>query len=391
VVRHRTRIVQATNMTVNSNHTTIGGVFINNGQETYDENHGGPPKSGSGDVGGLFLSRKGTLESSALGPYNLGNGPFYYQGPIAANWDSVSFPNGFEFPDYSSSTLLATRGATAISRCAPTNPHAQAAVMIGELLHDGMPEASSSLFRNHSKESLAEDYLNVEFGWKPLVSDLEQVVKSVRKSQEILKQYHRDAGRLVRRRYDFPAEISSSTVTSSTYARGPNIWLIDPGVCTKTTINSKETWFSGAFTYTAMAASDMNQIERAGEYCDQILGIELNPQVIWDLAPWSWAVDWVTNAGDIMNNVSMMAQDGLVLHHGYIMEHSVREIDVIWTGNIHYPAQSIILGQQMISEVKQRYGASPFGFGLLNSAFSAKQVAIMAALGLTHSAKYRGL
>jgi hypothetical protein len=103
------------------------------------------------------------------------------------------------------------------------------------------------------------------------------------------------------------------------------------------------------------------------------------------LTPWSWAIDWFSNAGDVVSNLSDWATDGLVMKYGYIMEHSRHERTYYLDG----PSQYNFLDRQIPatvttwSETKLRRAASPFGFGVSWEGMTPRQLAITAALGIT--------
>lgn len=118
----------------------------------------------------------------------------------------------------------------------------------------------------------------------------------------------------------------------------------------------------------------------------KLLGISLTPDTVWNLAPWTWAVDWFSNAGDVVSNVTDWAVDGLVLRYGYIMEHSLVRDTYTFVGPTTFQSESQ-RPQALIfsSERKLRRKATPFGFGLNWDGLSPRQLAIAAALGLSRS------
>lgn len=105
--------------------------------------------------------------------------------------------------------------------------------------------------------------------------------------------------------------------------------------------------------------------------------------MVWELTPFSWLVDWVSNVGSFMKNVSYIGRDGLVLRYCYAMHSWEAEIRVENSVRI---AQSPGLGPisgTWNSNAKLRIRATPYGFGLTLDSFTPKQWAILAALGQT--------
>lgn len=326
-----------------------------------------------------------------------------YVGPIYVDLpSSLPFPASIETSD----TELNALGATAIARCKPTSSGANLSVDLGELMMEGLPHIiGHSIWKTRAQDfrKLGDEYLNVEFGWLPLVHGIEQSMSAISNAEKRIKQYERDSGRLVRRRYEFPTikeTLPRELVRASTHPyikmkNWPttamyNAWQEAPGSLVrpmyKETSKEIRRWFSGGFTYyVPQSYASRDKVGRAAYYAERVLGLELTPEVLWNLTPWSWAADWVGNIGDVLANVSDYSSNGLVLRYGYIMEHSIVKDtytipDVAFKG---YGPRT--LTQTHITEVKKRLPASPFGFGITYDSFSNKQKAILAALGISRS------
>jgi hypothetical protein len=116
----------------------------------------------------------------------------------------------------------------------------------------------------------------------------------------------------------------------------------------------------------------------------KLLGISLTPDVLWNLAPWSWATDWFGNTGDVISNWTAWAIDNQVLLYGYMMEHIVHTYTYTFVGKTgFYQSDARPVSVTLRSESKIRIQASPYGFGLSFDDLSLRQKAIVAALGLT--------
>lgn len=376
-------------------------------QTTESENHSWPPRPGGfkGDVGGEFFTRKQSatiktgnrhLQAQSFSPGNLYDRREYLSDniftPVSASAGKAIWPTSL----HSSKEELEEKGATAVAQCKPTNASSDLLLAISELFKDGLPLASSSRnwqSRTQSARSAGSEYLNQQFGWKPLVNDVHTFVSTVRKAENIISQYERDAGKLVRRRRNLPSERSTTETILSTakYPSGAlaalsgNIYGTNvPGTWIRKAETLRETWFSGAFSY----GVPLGQTNREGsltlaEKADKLFGVSLTPDVLWELAPWSWVIDWFSNTGDVLSNVSDVASQGLVMQYGYMMEHTVHK----WTYSIH---GARISGKpcdapfsSLVTETKQRVKANPFGFGVSWDGLSPFQLSIAAALGIS--------
>lgn len=385
-------------------------------QVTDSENH--PSWKGSydkgtltGDVGGNFYSRKQQLIAEAA-QWTHAHGTrdvtaLYgtpatrtddYDGPFLA-----MAPDLCVFPPEPSGSNLYSLGATAIDRCKPTNNVADLATALIELRNEGIPKILGATLwaeRTSLARALGGEYLNSEFGWKPMISDIQNIVSAVAHASDILDAYERGSGQVVRRRYTFPAVKTESRMVApensapragrdyTPHGSSSTDALIHPSITAKQTMREyrtwKQAWFSGAFTYHLPTGyRSRNALIDNGIKAKKLLGLDLNPETLWNVMPWSWAIDWFTNAGDVISNLTDWANDGLVLKYGYMMEHCFSSY------RYYVDSPSVVRGSNvspMIAyiETKRRQVASPFGFDITWSGFSPRQVAISVALGLTH-------
>lgn len=375
-------------------------------QVTKSEGHAWPKDRGIRDAGGDFDTIKLTFRTSAKkGPYftnplydGLGFG--FYSGDLTST-DSRGAPIEFaaEYPDKTSyfnfcpssgeATILA-KGTEFVAQSIPTNSIASASVSLAELYREGLPSMIGAAFLRDKASffrSLGSEYLNLEFGWKPLVNDLKAAAKAVIASEDVLKQLQRDSGRDVhRRRYSPTQKWVANTYDSWVPGINQMPGNVFSGLNTHREVDEFErtNWFSGCFTYHYDPGS-MSELERMVTQARILYGIELTPEVLWNLAPWSWLVDWVSNVGPVLHNLSAFQSDGLVMRYGYVMEFNSRTRRVI--GAYDKIPVGTNLPHSVVEEFsgirKLRRRATPYGFGLDIAGFSTRQWAILAALGIT--------
>jgi hypothetical protein len=272
-----------------------------------------------------------------------------------------------------------------------------AAQALGELYREGLPHligSQSWKARNGIARDASSDYLNVQFGWRPLINEITDFANVVTKFDTVLAQYERDSGKVVRRRYEFPIETSSSNWIENdnpilaALAWPGNLFQPSTGGASSVSVveeTSIRRWFSGAFTYYLPSEYDSrSKIGRIALLADR-LGLTPTPDTVWELTPWSWAVDWFSNTGDVISNVSDFGTGGLVMHYGYLMEHSIRartyyqERSGYRINGKPVPAGPLTL----VTETKVRRQANPFGFGVTWEGLSTFQASILAALGIS--------
>jgi hypothetical protein len=122
----------------------------------------------------------------------------------------------------------------------------------------------------------------------------------------------------------------------------------------------------------------------AGTEAGHLYGTTITPDVLWELTPWSWAVDWFTNAGDVINNVTNFSQFGLIMQYGYMMEtYSTKILNTLDRSGLLGHEDQVPPPSSATIVSKVRREANPFGFGLSNSSLSLEQIAIAAAVGIT--------
>lgn len=384
--------------------TTLGDVptpySIVGSQTVTSENHPNwQSMSGRADSGGAFVSTKHIYSDTA---HVISAGPVTaqlraYHGPLFARARNVT-PTSSLWPivTKSSDAVIDPLGTKAIAVCIPTNPVASAAVTMAEIRREGIPKVPGKSVWDTALQDyrkIGSEYLNLEFGWKPLVSGLLDFAKAVKQSDKVVRQLERNSGKNVRRSYGFPTE-SSTTVVTKAFGRTPDPPIYtglyapgcDKGWYTVERTTTTKRWFDGCFTY-HVDFGTKGSMKYAVEVADKVYGLNLTPEVAYELTPWSWALDWVSNTGDIVHNMSAFANDGLVMRYGYMMEtKTVTDVHTL-TGCVLENGMPLYLSQTFTTEVKSRRKATPFGFGLNTSGFSDRQWAIIGALGISRGPK----
>lgn len=370
-----------------------------NGQVTDSEGHARLPNGGWAG-GGPFSTVRCTLSdfpTSYSSKVDKTGEPVSYSGscycPIPDTL-LTPFSGGFGSGGGASDSDLNAAGATAISICGPTNPAANAAVAIGEVLKDGLP-ALPGVHTWQRKASILKaagsEYLNAVFGYLPLIDEVKEVGSSARFARDILSQHEQGMGKNTRREFVFPVEsefheVVESAGTGAEIGEGTRYRSKTKlGVLTKSTKVDRKRWFSGCFTYAVPNQGDSwRNLMGYGSEADKLFGTTLTPDVLWELAPWSWAVDWFSNMGDVINNFTQFKLNGQVMRYGYIME----TVETTITYSLDFCG---LVGAEdkpgprsvVKTTSKTRTPANPFGFGLTWDGLSPTQLLIAAAIGIT--------
>ncbi len=385
-------------------------VTLHDRQVTMSEGHHWPEGRGVRDVGGNFDTVKLTFKTSDTGGvYTTGKrvtaaSDLWYVGNCIANITSATGPNPLAFTDpdatdvdlfawvpQSSPGELMVAGTNFISSTIPTNPTIDGSVALAELYREGIPHILGSSLKETTSffRTLGSEYLSFEFGWKPFVSDLKSACKAIIESDDTLKQLERDSGRNVRRHRSIPRKTMLSSNWDSNVVFMSNIEgaaFSGPTTYRVSELQTREQSFSGCYTF-YYEPKLQSQVSNIATQARLLYGLELSPEVVWNLAPWSWLIDWIANVGPVLSNVSAFSQDGLVLRYGYVMEENFRRVTRV------NRRADVPRGTDLPREVRETFSglrktrrkATPFGFGLDFAGFSARQWSILGALGITLS------
>lgn len=345
-----------------------------------DESHD-ISRLGRGDCGGpLIIERSVGAATTAIETNANMRGSQIHVSPTTGIVNAPSSPDR---------ATMWGQGATAISRTLPTAPSFAGGDAIAQSIgFSAIPRMiGSSLWRERTLQfkHLGDEYLNVQFGWIPFVSDVLDCMRAVKTSHEFLRDLESGSGKKTRVGYQFP-----KSITTDSALKGLTVYSVDgtlASLCHQGTSNhyvhtsTSETWFKGCFTYhLPVAQKHMTSSEKYWNYANHVLGLNITPETLWDACPWTWAVDWAVNVGDVAKNIGAFAHDGLVLQYGYIMSH--RENKTVWQAG----GNPIVNGLTftILNEWKTRWPASPYGFGLTYDGLSLSQKSILAAIGISH-------
>lgn len=345
----------------------------------------------------------------AYGSGRRGNATTVYRGPLVPNYGAY----GEALPINPINSLY--WGARLINETIPTNPVANVAQSIAELVREGVTLPGAQFIqalrsRTGFLRSVGSEYLNVQFGWAPMIRDMENVFKAILQSRMILENLEKNSGKDVRRRrvLDVVPILTDYTVVNGNqswypptsgnqdiqrslfagYVEGFDVQR-NSGPLERTDRVTEQYSFSGAYSYFFENGSDpIQKLQGYEQRINALLGVRvLTPEVLWELAPWSWLADYFANFGDLASNVTRFSQDGLVMKYGYLMRHTVSERIYTQNGVAFSSGGPGPFAITLKLERKERVRATPFGFGLNPAGFTSRQWAILAALGLTKAPK----
>lgn len=300
--------------------------------------------------------------------------------------------------------------ATGYARARPGNPQADAFQFLAELRDlpvrpfkgwlKGTPlrRIPESLYRRlWDFKRLGNEYLNIVFGWKPFLNDLRKFYHLYKGLDKILAKLYRENGKSIRRR---ATVLQETSVTGDSWALPyPWVQVLGPppgyaGGTTSFTYTRRETkrvWFSGGFRYYIPDVGSPQWTRRATL---ALFGVNPTPASLWAILPWSWLIDWFSNVGDVMSNLSQNAVDNLVSEYSYIMcESAVTEeatvhvkTDALDNILFRIPAHEHTYCTTKKVVTKARVGGgNPYGLNVQLGDLSLYQLSILGALGISRS------
>lgn len=364
--------------------------LLDSGQ-MYSDYHAGPPyHTGSA----WWLSKTDFVVHPIQNAVrNDSQGRVLFQGNVYGIVQGTSTPNNSAYADAD----LIAKGTTAIARVEPSRSNLDIAVTAAELRREGISipfravrwkELSSEIRKIHRHGS--DLFLSYQFGWKPLIDEIKTFCKSVDKFDRTWRQYKKDQDTLIKRRYVYQGQPDTILLREDRAIPRPTSFNTF-GTGWSTVTRKDEAWFEGAFRYyLPMSKTQMEDMSKYATYARKILGVKLDPEVLYNLSPWSWAADWFTNTGDVVHNISAMGRDGLTMQYGFMMGSSIfseeHTCNFSWNNfgvDSKVPPGSGTSYYRRRRVYKKRIVASPYGFGLSDGDLSVRQKAIIAALGLS--------
>jgi len=292
-------------------------------------------------------------------------------------------------------------GNRAIARTSPTSSNANIAVTSAEIIREkgiALPGSSFSAWlqsRALFYRSIGKEYLNVAFGWAPFISDLTKVLNSILNMGEEIRKYSALSQTEVRRRYDFQPLESTSTTESDfgnlNVGSGSNIGSWDElytgstfGKLRITDYSSQRIYFVGSYWYNVNPGDGIfDRIQAFEQFANKLLGLRITPEVLWELAPWSWLADYFVDVQSAIKAAGFRSNDQFNLRYAYLMRetHAYKEYTVSGINFINGPRGPFTSKTSIVK--KERVKGTPFGFGVNLEGITANQWAVLAALAIS--------
>jgi len=247
-------------------------------------------------------------------------------------------------------------------------------------------------------------FLENVFGWTPMLKDINAAIQVLTTIDSLLfpeDSTRRNFKRVIHERFGTltgnVALGSGAVLAGSMSADERSIFVnanqgtyfASPGTA-PTVFTARETI---DVRVTARFNTSMVPSAQSNGYLDKLqvlLGLQLTPQVLWDITPWSWLVDWFGNIGSVVENLSNIHASNLILNYAYATFRR-EAVSGVWAKPVLSGSSSgwQSLSGDFITEYttvqKVRLRASPYGFGTALSSLNPNQWAVLTALGLARA------
>lgn len=224
------------------------------------------------------------------------------------------------------------------------------------------------------------EYLNVVFGIMPTAQSIVDLIDIARNYPALMQTFHDDRyGRTRRHR-----QVRNFTEENTTSSMGYPFPMVDSyqpkGLYVTTVTKQTRVWVDTAWSPRPAVTALDSWLRSLPDWVGT-LGALPNAANLWELVPFSWLVDYFTNAGTILSNLSYGGVNGMGLDYAYAMAEMTERTQWSWTGS--YRGYPIHTTMSRVAVTRQRVRATPFGFGLRPEDLTPSQLAILAALGIS--------
>jgi len=271
----------------------------------------------------------------------------------------------------------------------PTKPAVGLGVDIAEIrdlphLVKGKLDSMKSLVKSVSNpKGLSDWLLAIQFGWKPLLSDIKKCIDLYFKLEKRIEFLMRNGGVPLHRSvparppvvtdeilFEYSGSDNQNWMQDLIPSGGDPDGMIDRFQCKLVLHKEVFERASGVFTY------HLGDIPPTPAYLRlKLLGLIADEALMWEATRWSWLVDWFSNLGDIISNIEANLRDRVVSLYAYSQRRVVREYRFTCSNGFYRASVTRVF------DTKCRRKIDPFGLATEVS-LSDLQLGILVALGL---------
>jgi hypothetical protein len=287
-------------------------------------------------------------------------------------------------------TQLTALGTKAWSRFAPAKSKLDLMQSLAELSDikklyqqiKQLPLSVKSVSAGINKSS--DTYLGYQFGVKPIINDLEGLVRRQDFAEKRLAHLIRMRGKTQLRKGLLELKTSNVSVRSGKILGAHFPGLVSGAYSarddrTEEIVYSRRVWFAGRFGF--YVPKVVTHAWKSKQHRRMQYGINPSAPALVNLAfqlsRMSWMTGWYSSLPEIFRNLAA-TNDGVYAKYAYIMVEE--KLTLYHTTTIHFNGKPVTVRGKTTYTRKKRVEATPFGFGISIPDFTAWQQSIVAAL-----------
>jgi hypothetical protein len=393
-------------------------------ERTWDETHGRAPYR----TGGPFQSIKIVSCEPSVNTQTTQLDPVLFKGTYVRGDNLERFVGGFKPPsdlDFGSGFNIApfsqylsknsplvqdlsSWGDTAYAKLRPKLEQASGGVFLAELrdlphmlkttahgFHDVWKAmGGKTLGKIMQPKKTADHFLNHQFGWVPFLNDLDGFYKTFVNTEILISKLTAQNNQWVRKRATLSKSVTSSIYINPTsgnkmypttymdttaWCNGGPFWMVQDVTTTTVSASGKFRYYRPEFDLTR---EDYSSALRSIQRQLTLYGVRISPSNIYKATPWTWALDWISNAGKLIDRANDYLLDSVASQYLFVSCETKKERQFIQV--LPFKTKHMICVFSRHFDVKQRQeDASPYGFNLSVANLTPRQLAIAGALGIT--------
>jgi len=242
---------------------------------------------------------------------------------------------------------------------------------------------------------VAGNYLQYKFNFAPLVSDIRAIYKALKTCERRINDLIARTGRPQSKHFAFVwnelGDVEPQDLTVSAWDHYPNVPVTLK--FSRVVVNVPTTFHAQIqynFNYTAY------QVEHARLLgLLDILGVNLNPRIIWNAIPWSFVVDWVLGVNRFLDQFAIANMKPQINIHRYLWSvKRERRIYVSrrssWTDLLNPSIDTTVVPLPVITETAYRRSVGvPQASSIISSGINSQEFTLGSALILSRRRKVR--